>query len=139
MSSIREEAAFLAKVKRNTKKNHAPSVAPKGKVFVTKLLFIAGYFSLFIGFSLAITFILIMESTFSDIGGANAGVLVEQISAADPGVQALVSSLGLSWIPTFIKIYAIRWPIALGAIAFFGAIALIVFSIAISRKKKYEV
>jgi len=136
MSSIHEEATFAAKIRKNNRSKLSPSKKSQKQIFATKLLFILAGFIALLGLIIGIGFILIMETTFTELGGTSAGTLVEQVNNSDPAVAELVSSLGLSWIPTFIKIYAIRWPITLGVIAFFSAIALIVFSIALSRKKK---
>ncbi len=133
MSSIKDEIDFIAEVKKNVTPKSEPQANARS-VFVGKVLFVFGFLFVVVGVGLAIVFISVMESTYLTLGGSEVGGIVQTALNSGEEAKSAVLSAGLGWIPTFMKIYSIRWIITLGIVGLTAAIALIFFSLAYKRK-----
>lgn len=130
--STSQEDAFLEKVKLAPRRVNNASEPRRWRSFVAKGF---GYFFAVLAVGVTFSFLGVMETTYEQLGGSQGSGILDTITSQE-SLSKVVDLAGLSWIPAFLKIYDIRWLIALGVFAFFGILATTGFVLGRHRDKK---
>lgn len=126
---------FLERVRKTSQQELRSRAPQRQPTFLKNLLRSLGYILMAFGVLVSAGFLVVMESTYSQLGVlSNSDVADSLVSSA--ALEQLLAATGLAWIPTFLALYSIRFLIALGI---FGVFALISSAALIYGKSKKDV
>lgn len=113
---------FVARIKARAKR--VPVTGEPVSRF-SRLLVALGWSFVVSGLTMILIFLTTIEAIFIQFGGYEAVAVINNLSGS--GFNEILEPLGLMSIVQFVKIYEVRWLIALGLAAFFGILAALSF------------